>query len=578
MHPRNPYRTSIDFAALSEAYHPLKSYLVRTANGHHTLDFGNAEAQICLTKALLHCDFGLDMQLTPERLCPPVTSVSTSLTRTNPDHLLRLNYILWLQDIVLATQDDPRGPVVGIDVGTGASAIYPLLGCATNARWAFVATELDPLSLRFARENVARNGLDKPHDALTKSVHAPSPRIEILQASEDGSLLLPLATYPDRQFAFSMCNPPFYESVEEIAACAAGKARPAVGARRVGSRGVARSSAAGSRQTTPGRQMEPGSRQSTSGSQNSTPASRHTTPGSRQSTPGPELATALAGAPVEMVTPGGEVAFVARMVAESVRYGERCRWYTSLLGKLSSVAEIIDNYAITELVQGQTRRWAIGWSLITVRLPDSLARVSSQALQSVLPSRNEITQPLPQHIATDASWSERAEAAVRETCRALPGVTVQASAQTHALTISATANTWSRAARRKAQREATSTQPTPGHHVEPSLVVLVSWSIDGREELEAPLTALGATADAMDWENDGDVSPGDAAAEYAVEGRRKSSDSAVDVDNPSDAARCPSKHEAASPVLCIRWMRGKDRTLFETFWSHLSRKVVGMLV
>ncbi|KAL1687831.1 hypothetical protein GGG16DRAFT_127637 [Schizophyllum commune] len=543
MHPRNPYREPIDFAALAQAYPTLHAYLIRTANGGLTLDFGNAEAQICLTKALLHRDFGLDLQLTPERL---------------------LNYILWLQDIITASLDD-KDPVLGIDVGTGASAIYPLLGCATDTRWAFVATELDPLSLRFARENVARNGLDKPHDALTNSPYGPCPRIEILQASEDGPLLLPLVAYPNRQFAFSMCNPPFYESGEEIAACAAGKARPAVGARRVGG-GRSRVNE-GSRRSMPGRESTPG---------RSTP-SRHTTPGSRQSTPGPELATALAGAPIEMVTPGGEVAFVARMVAESVRYGERCRWYTSMLGKLSSVAEIIDNYAITELVQGQTRRWAIGWSFTTLRLPDSLARVSSQALQSVLPSRNEMTQPLPQHTAVDTSWSTRVEAAVRDTCGALPGVTVQANAQTHALTISAAANTWSRAARRKAQREATSKQPAPDHHVEPSLVVLVSWSSGGQEETEAPSTALEATTDAMDWEKDVGTMLGDAAAEYAVEERRRSTDSAMDVDNPLGAARASLHHEATSPALQIRWVCGKDRTLFETFWSHLSRKVVNIL-
>ncbi|KAL1757986.1 hypothetical protein FB107DRAFT_208070 [Schizophyllum commune] len=567
MHPRNPYREPIDFATLAQAYPPLRAHLVRTATGHHTLDFGNPEAQICLTKALLHRDFGLDVQLTPERLCPPVSffCLLGCLTGASPiPPAATLNYILWLQDIIAATQDDSSAPILGIDVGTGASAIYPVLGCATNARWAFVATELDPLSLRFARENVARNGLDKPHEALTNSPYGPCPRIEILQASEDGPLLLPLSIYPDRQFAFSMCNPPFYESAEEIVACAAGKARPAVGARRVGSRGVARSSAAGSRQSTPGRETTPG---------RSTP-SRRTTPGTRQSTPGPELATALAGAPVEMVTPGGEVAFVARMVVESVRYGKRCRWYTSMLGKLSSVAEIIDNYAITELVQGQTRRWAIGWSFTAVRLPDSLARVSSQALQSVLPLRNEMTQPLPRHIAADTSWGNRVDSAVRDACAALPGVTVQASAQTHALTISATANTWSRAARRKAQREATSKQPSPGHHVEPSLVVLVSWSTGGQEEMEASPTALEAT---MDWENDVEATSGDAAAEYAVEGRRKSTDSAMDVDHPANPARSVFKHEVASPVLCIRWMRGRDRTLFETFWSHLSRKVVNIL-
>ena len=75
------------------------------------------------------------------------------------------------------------------------------------------------------------------------------------------------------------------------------------------------------------------------------------------------------------------------------------RWYTSMLGKMSSVLKVVDllrargvslhnnsflevfewilnftrkvnNYAITEFVQGQTRRWAVGWSFLDGRLPD----------------------------------------------------------------------------------------------------------------------------------------------------------------------------------------------------------------
>ena len=73
------------------------------------------------------------------------------------------------------------------------------------------------------------------------------------------------------------------------------------------------------------------------------------------------------------------------------------RWYTSMLGKMSSVATIVEslrkrdvrlisstcmhiltfyffeqitNYAITEFVQGQTRRWAVGWSFTDMHLSD----------------------------------------------------------------------------------------------------------------------------------------------------------------------------------------------------------------
>lgn len=81
--------------------------------------------------------------------------------------------------------------------------------------------------------------------------------------------------------------------------------------------------------------------------------------------------SACTGADIEMVTPGGEVAFVSRMIEESTFLKDRCQWYTSMLGKYSSVEVIVerlravgvDNWAVQDLVQGnKTRRWAIAWS------------------------------------------------------------------------------------------------------------------------------------------------------------------------------------------------------------------------
>ena len=42
--------------------------------------------------------------------------------------------------------------------GTGASCVYPLLGAKLNG-WRFLATEIDEEAVRFASENVSRNGL-----------------------------------------------------------------------------------------------------------------------------------------------------------------------------------------------------------------------------------------------------------------------------------------------------------------------------------------------------------------------------------------------------------------------------------
>ncbi|KAI0376085.1 hypothetical protein F5Y04DRAFT_274007 [Hypomontagnella monticulosa] len=81
--------------------------------------------------------------------------------------------------------------------------------------------------------------------------------------------------------------------------------------------------------------------------------------------------TACTGAPIEMVCDGGEIGFIRRIIDESLVLRERVQWYTSMLGKQSSLEVLIpilkdrgvSNYAVTAFVQGnKTRRWAIGWS------------------------------------------------------------------------------------------------------------------------------------------------------------------------------------------------------------------------
>ena len=77
------------------------------------------------------------------------------------------------------------------------------------------------------------------------------------------------------------------------------------------------------------------------------------------------------GSKGEMVTEGGEVAFVKRIINESKLLGDRCQWFSSMLGKYGSVETILDvlrdegscNWAVKDLVQGtKTRRWAVAWS------------------------------------------------------------------------------------------------------------------------------------------------------------------------------------------------------------------------
>ena len=43
----------------------------------------------------------------------------------------------------------------------------------------------------------------------------------------------------------------------------------------------------------------------------------------------------------EMCTPGGEVGFITRLIEESLVLKDRVRWYSSMLGKLSSMTTLV---------------------------------------------------------------------------------------------------------------------------------------------------------------------------------------------------------------------------------------------
>ena len=65
------------------------------------MNFGDPEAVRALTWTLLKNDFNLDVDLPADCLVPRVTQ--------------RLNYLLWLEDLV--NQNDIKGPIIGIDIG-----------------------------------------------------------------------------------------------------------------------------------------------------------------------------------------------------------------------------------------------------------------------------------------------------------------------------------------------------------------------------------------------------------------------------------------------------------------------------
>lgn len=125
--------------------------------------------------------------------------------------------------------------------------------------------------------------------------------------------------------------------------------------------------------------------------------------------------SACTGAKVEMVTDGGEVGFVDRILQESLVLRERVQWYTAMFGFLTSLVDFvgklrennIDNYAITELIQGsKTRRWAVAWSFGGMRPTRDVARgINTAVPKNILPDVTEaeiLIMPLPEKVGSFA--------------------------------------------------------------------------------------------------------------------------------------------------------------------------------
>ena len=167
-HRRSPYRRAPDFAALAARDTRLAPFLYASGSDRVALDFSDPAALAALTGALLAVDWGV-----PAWSCP--------LSRLVPALPSRLSYVLWVQDLLAARlrgrpllprhaspQPTPPRPL-GIDVGTGASAILALL-CASAAGFRTIATEEDELSAQWASRNTAASSAGGAHASLIRVV------------------------------------------------------------------------------------------------------------------------------------------------------------------------------------------------------------------------------------------------------------------------------------------------------------------------------------------------------------------------------------------------------------------------
>lgn len=183
LHPRSRFRSRYDFARLVAAHPALAAFVKTNAHGDAGIDYADPRSVKALNAALLADAYGLlGWDLPAGHLCPPIPG--------------RSDYIHHLADLL----ELRRGADVRVlDVGTGASVIYPLIG-ACEYGWSFVGAEVDAASLRWAQKNAKLVG-----------------QIELRHQKKPAHCFHGIIR-PGEHFAATMCNPPFHANAAEAAA------------------------------------------------------------------------------------------------------------------------------------------------------------------------------------------------------------------------------------------------------------------------------------------------------------------------------------------------------------------------
>lgn len=187
LHPRNQHAEGYDFERLIARTPELEAFTSPNPTGQTTIDFKDVAAVRMLNRALLKTHYNVDFWDIPEGyLCPPIPG--------------RVDYIHYLADLLASTnaQEVPRGSQIKVlDIGTGASLVYPLTG-QSEYGWHFTGVDIDAVALQSAQQICARNGLD----------------VTLLQQPNSDNIFRGVIA-PDDLFHVTMSNPPFHASMEQ---------------------------------------------------------------------------------------------------------------------------------------------------------------------------------------------------------------------------------------------------------------------------------------------------------------------------------------------------------------------------
>ncbi|MCB9360821.1 MAG: 23S rRNA (adenine(1618)-N(6))-methyltransferase RlmF [Flavobacteriales bacterium] len=189
LHPRSKHKERYDFNVLVKKNKALSAFVRINEYGDESIDFANPEAVRELNKSLLLFHYNLDYWDIPEGfLCPPIPG--------------RADYIHYVADLLGNSNYGkiPKGKSVKcLDIGTGASCIYPIIGVAEYG-WSFIGSDINKTSLASSQQIIEGNSF------LTNNIE--------LRLQETPSDIIYGVLTKDEIVDLMICNPPFHGSEE----------------------------------------------------------------------------------------------------------------------------------------------------------------------------------------------------------------------------------------------------------------------------------------------------------------------------------------------------------------------------
>jgi 23S rRNA (adenine1618-N6)-methyltransferase len=272
MHSNNLHKDGYDFKQLVKTLPELASFVINNVDRRPTINFSDPLAVKSLNQALLKHHYKLDHWDIPTGfLCPPVPG--------RADYIHHIADLLAESNVHVGNNDN----IVGLDIGVGANAIYPIVGSHVYG-WQFVGSEVNPASIQSAQNIVNTNPNLKNHLSIRQQFNAADIFKGVIQTQD--------------KFSFTMCNPPFHANAQEAN----------VGSQRKNAN-LARN------------------KQKRTGSISKKPehSLNHLN---------------FAGQQNELWCKGGEVAFIQKMIDESQYFATQVQWFTCLVSKKDNLKGI----------------------------------------------------------------------------------------------------------------------------------------------------------------------------------------------------------------------------------------------